>query len=171
MFSIYLHVKGDKSGVFEGSSVNKGHEKWIEVLGYNQGLTAPIDTNSLRGSGRAVLSPMRIRKPIDASTPVIYQAAFMHENLPEVKVEFYTAGATGVGVKYLEVILKDAYISKSEINFAPELGGREQTNVHDHNTQVVEFVFEKISWSASSFDRKGIKILGPKTTEVNVKDL
>jgi type VI secretion system secreted protein Hcp len=169
MYSVYMSVKGEKTGQFEGSSGNKGHEKQIEILGYQHELKAPIDTNSLRSAGRTQLGLVRIRKPIDASTPLFYQASFLHEILTEVKIEFFTSGTTGVGTKYLEVILKDALVAKTEVLFWPELGNR--SDPFQLNTQTVEFAYQKINWSASSFDLKGGKIVGPKTVDIDVKEL
>jgi len=169
MYSVYMSVKGEKTGQFEGSSINKGHEKQIEILGYQHQLTAPVDTNSLRAAGRTQLGVVKIRKPIDASTPLFYQSGFLHEVLTEVKIEFFTSGTTGVGAKYLEVILKDALVAKTEVYFWPDLGQR--NDPFQLNTQIVEMAYQKISWSASSFDLKGGKITGPKNVEIDLKEL
>ena len=169
MYAMYMYVKGDKTGVFEGSSINKGHEKWIELLGFHHELTAPIDSSSLRATGRTQLGVVRIRKPVDSSTPLFYQSAFQHEVLPEVKIEFYTSGTTGVGAKYFEVTLKDALVAKTEVHFWPDLG--QKTDPFQQNTQVVEMAYQKVSWSASSFDLKGTKLAGPKTVDIEVKEL
>lgn len=170
-YAIYMYIKGKQSGEVVGFSSNKDHAKWIEVLGFEHAMHAPMDLGQHQASGRVQCGVVKVRKPIDVATPVLFQALSTRELLTEVKFEFWGAGSTKVGSKYLDITLNDAVISKCSMNFWPDrptLQGSSDSKGEILNTQVIEIGYQKIAWSATSFDITGLKVAGPKTAEVSI---
>lgn len=183
-YSIYMEIKGKKSGLITGYSSNKMHEKWIEVLGYEHTIVAPMDLGSHQSSGRVQNGVISVRKPIDVATPVLFQALAEHELLETVKFEFWGSGSTAVGNKFLDVVLYDALVTHCEMHFWPEKpmttgGGALETGKGAMMggigggseilcTQVIKIGYQKITWEATSFDIKGLKVAGPKKAEVAI---
>jgi type VI secretion system secreted protein Hcp len=67
-----------KIGSIKGESQVKGHEKEIDVLEWNWGLTqsASAHVSTGAGSGSADVRDLTIKKYVDASTPTLFQEAF-----------------------------------------------------------------------------------------------
>jgi type VI secretion system secreted protein Hcp len=90
----FMHVDG-ASGAIEGDATEKGHEKWITLLGYDGDASVPISTTGGGGAGKVQLKPIVITKRIDKSTPKLFQALVTGRHLPNVQIDFVRPGAGG----------------------------------------------------------------------------
>src|SRR4051812_11616035 len=65
----------------ENASEIKGKEKYTRILGFEFGVTSPVDTQTGMATGRRVEHPLVIRKLMDQSTPMIIDAIATNKHL------------------------------------------------------------------------------------------
>jgi type VI secretion system secreted protein Hcp len=114
----FMHVDGGSIGTVEGEATEKGHEKWITLSGYDGDATAPTATGagSGAGAGKVQLKPIVVTKPIDKSTPKLFQALVTGTRLPTVQIDFVRPDGVGgeevfYSVKLEQVIVTDVHQS------------------------------------------------------------
>jgi type VI secretion system secreted protein Hcp len=114
----FMHVDGGSIGTVEGEATGKGHEKWITLSGYDGDATAPTATGAGggAGAGKVQLKPIVVTKPIDKSTPKLFQALVTGTRLPTVQIDFVRPdGVAGeevfYSVKLEQVIVTDVHQS------------------------------------------------------------
>jgi type VI secretion system secreted protein Hcp len=114
----FMHVDGGSIGTVEGEATEKGHEKWITLSGYDGDATAPTATGAGggAGAGKVQLKPIVVTKPIDKSTPKLFQALVTGTRLPTVQIDFVRPDGVGgeevfYSVKLEQVIVTDVHQS------------------------------------------------------------
>ena len=110
----FMHVDGGSIGTVEGEATEKGHEKWITLSGYDGDATAPTATGAGggAGAGKVQLTAIVVTKPIDKSTPKLFQALVTGTRLPTVQIDFVRPDGVGgeevfYSVKLEQVIVTD----------------------------------------------------------------
>jgi type VI secretion system secreted protein Hcp len=140
----YLRIKAAKQGDIKGSVTQKGREDTIMVIAYNHDILSPIDVASGMASGKTKHGLFTIVKERDKSTPLLYQALLSNENLPEVRLEFWSPSASGKEIQDYTVKLTNAHIVK--INSAM-LNNKSPENMQHKATDEVSFAYQKIEWT------------------------
>lgn len=106
----FMHIDGGTLGTIDGEATEEGHEKWITVSGYDGDATAPVATGGGGGAGRVQFKPIVVTKPIDKSTPKLFQALVQGRHLPAVQIDFVRAdGSVFYSVKLEQVIVTDIH--------------------------------------------------------------
>ena len=108
---IEMKITGQKTGVFKGDSVQKGHEDQILVSSFLFELTSPRDAATGLPTGKRSFHPVTITKQVNQSSPQILSAASTNENLKSVVINFWQTTRTGTEVNYYRVTLTNASIS------------------------------------------------------------
>ncbi|EPN52668.1 hypothetical protein A244_17054 [Pseudomonas syringae pv. actinidiae ICMP 18807] len=107
-FEAYLQIEG-----VPGETLSEGYENWIELqdfdLSANQTASATSTTSGGATSGRAYMSDMIVRKPVDNATPKLHEACCSGKHFKQVSVHVFRAGEPKV--KYLEIKLEEVIIS------------------------------------------------------------
>lgn len=91
----YLTLKGQKQGTIKGSVIQKGREGMIEVRAFTHGITSPRDAASGLPTGRRQHSTLTITKPIDRSTPLLFNAIVQNETLTAFELRFFAPNKLG----------------------------------------------------------------------------
>ena len=140
----YLTIVAERQGPIHGSVTQKGRENKSLVIGVQHEIVCPRDPQSGIPTGRRLHKPFTIKKELDKATPLLMAALCTNENLPEVRIEFWTAGPTGQEKQHYTVRLTNANISgitfkKANIR-SPKL-------VRFPEYEEVAFTYEKIEWT------------------------
>ncbi|MFJ2985166.1 MULTISPECIES: Hcp family type VI secretion system effector [unclassified Pseudomonas] len=108
-FDAYIHVDG-----IPGEALDEKYNKWIEVLGYDFGVTQSISaTASSAGgatSGRTSVTNFTFRKYLDSASCKLMEVSCTGQHLKEVKLALCRAG--GDKLKYYEIILEEVIIAE-----------------------------------------------------------
>jgi type VI secretion system secreted protein Hcp len=137
----FLHVQAQKQGTIDGESTSKGHEKWIEVLGFTYGVTSPRDAATGQASGKRQHHPLVITKPIDKSTPKLFAALVTNELLPAVQLDFVKTSPDGTEQVAYSIKLRNAEISEDQ--------QRDEGKADGRPLETVSFTFQKIELDES----------------------
>jgi type VI secretion system secreted protein Hcp len=108
---IEMKITGQRTGVFKGDSLQKGHEDQILVSSYQFEVTVPRDAATGQASGRRQFHPVTITKQMNQSSPQLLFAAATSENLTKVVINFFSTTRTGTEVNYYRVTLTNASVS------------------------------------------------------------
>lgn len=132
----------------EGESTDDKHQKWIEVLSYNIGLsqTASAAARSATGgaaSHRADFQDLSIVKHVDKASPMIAKLCAKGETVPNVTLECCRAG----GDKQLYLMYKLEQVIISSVNLGGGGGGEA--------TESVTFNYGKITQEYTPIGRDG----------------
>lgn len=95
-YQYYLKIKGTKQGTLRGESKKASRHDWMEILGFEWGLTAPFDAKSGGAAGKRQHEPIVIHKEVGASTSLLIQAWQTKEPLSEVVIEGTDQGSEHV---------------------------------------------------------------------------
>ncbi len=116
----------------------KGKEKYTRILGFEFGLSSPVDTQSGQSVGRRQEHPLTIRKLLDQSTPMIIDAIATNKLLD--KSELIVCAVFGKeakkGDKFKVTLEKVRFIDIHTV------GGQDGATVVD----TVKMVFDKITY-------------------------
>lgn len=138
----YLRVQSPRLGTIDGESTAKGHENWIEVLGFDEDTTAPTSIGSAgggAGAGKIELKPLVITKRIDKATPKLFQALVTNDALGTVQLDLVRPDGAGGEETYYTVKLTNAIVSDDHQLDAGKSGG--------HAVEQLSFVFQRIEIS------------------------
>ena len=130
---IEMKVTGQKTGVFKGDSLQKGHTDQIVLSTYRFGITSPRDPASGQATGRRQFHPVKVTKQMNQSSPQFMNAVDTNENLKSVVINFYETTRTGTLVNFYRVTLTNANISEDR-----------QSTSGATVSEEVSFVFQKI---------------------------
>lgn len=106
----YMKIIGDVQGLIEGDVTQQGREGQIEVVSFGHNIVAPRDAASGLPTGKRQHKPVRILKPIDRSSPLLFLAMVSNEQLEEVTIRFWKPSRTGQEVQFYTVELLNASI-------------------------------------------------------------
>jgi type VI secretion system secreted protein Hcp len=145
----YLVLKGQKQGLIKGGVIQKGREGQIAVYAVEHGIVSPRDAASGQATGKRMHKPLTITKEIDVSTPLLYNALVMNENITELTLFFWTTatgGAAGGGLEkqYYQVKLTNASIASITTEM---LNNKDAENAKFPVLEEVSFTYQKIEWT------------------------
>lgn len=151
----YLILKGQKQGAIKGSVIQKGREGTIEVRAFSHGITSPRDAASGLATGKRQHSMLTITKPIDRSTPLLFNAIVQNETLTTFELRFFapnklgTAGGGGAETNHFTIKLTNATVASIR-NTMPNNLVAETANLPQ--TEEVSFTYQKIemTWMEGS---------------------
>ena len=119
------------------ASAGRGSGVSAIIEGFNHGVMIPQDAVSARARGRRVHKPFTVRKRIDASTPLLYQALANSETIPAVTIRVPTTRAAG-GPTMTITLTEARIMSIMSESFGDDLPMEE-----------VSFNYAKIKWTSS----------------------
>lgn len=121
----FMHVDGGTLGTIDGEATEKGHEKWITISGYDGDATAPTSGGSGGGGvGKVQLKPIVITKPIDKSTPKLFEALVTGRRLPAVQIDFVRSDGTGGDEVFYSVKLEQVVVTAVHQTDAGKVSGQ-----------------------------------------------
>lgn len=141
---IFCKIEG-----IDGESTDEQHDKWIEVLSFNHGVSQAVSGVSRTGGrtgGRADFQDAVITKTIDAATPDLYIYCCSGKHIPKVEVEHCLAAEDKH--TFMKHTLEDVVVSQVST------GG----SAHDEETKPTETVrlaYGKIKWEYTPIDHTG----------------
>jgi type VI secretion system secreted protein Hcp len=137
----FMHVDGGSLGTIDGEATAKGHEKWITVTGYDADATAPTaGGGSGGGVGKVQLQPIVITKPIDKSTPKLFEALVTGRDLPAVHIDFVRPDGSGGDEVFYSVKLEQVIVTGVHQSDAGKANGRtlEQISLDFQRIEITE---------------------------------
>ena len=128
-----------------------GRENSINVISYTQSGSAPRDAASGQASGRRVYEPIRFRKAIDRSSPLLARAMAQNQEI-EATFRFYRANPIGDGTteQFYTVRTTDAAIASVRTAYSEDGQLVEEVQIAIQN---IQWTFENggISFEDSLF--------------------
>jgi type VI secretion system secreted protein Hcp len=140
---IFLKIEG-----IDGESTDEKHEKWIEILSYNHGVSQPVSGVSATGGrtgGRADFQNLSVVKTIDNATCDLNIKCAKGEHIPKIELELCLA--TGEKHTFMKYTLEDCIVT----SVAP--GGSAGGEVKPMEN--VSFAYGKIKWEYTPIDHTG----------------
>lgn len=134
----YLNMTGARQGKIVGSVTTRGREGSIEVLGFSHAIVSPRDPASGLPTGKRQHKPITIRKRIDKSTPLLFNALVKNENITEWKLDFWRPTAQGAEQLYYTISLVNANIASVTVETDPATG---------EAYELISFTYQKIIWT------------------------
>jgi type VI secretion system secreted protein Hcp len=139
----FMHVDGGSLGPVEGEATEKGHEKWITLDGYDGDATVPVASSgsgSGTTTGKVRFEPIVITKPIDKSTPKLFEALVTGKHLPDVQIDFVRANGKGGDETFYSVKLEQVLVTGVHQSDEGKAGGRplEQVSLVFESIEITE---------------------------------
>lgn len=123
-----------------GSSTRPGYENWHPVAAFGHSLSVPLDPNSGTPSGAKQHNPVKVVKPVDGGSPLIYQALGTGQSLESVQINFLRVDpATGQDEHFFTILLQNVHVA----GVAPSLIPSNQGN---QIMETVTFSYQIITW-------------------------
>jgi type VI secretion system secreted protein Hcp len=110
--AIYAKIKGQKQGSIAGGASAAGHVDEILIDACEIDVVSPHDVASGLASGRRQWRPIHLTKPLDKSTPLLYQALITNEVLTSVVITYWRTGKDGKLDNFVTITLTNAMISE-----------------------------------------------------------
>ncbi len=126
----------------DGQSEDKGHSKWIEVIGYTFGGKQNVTIQ--RGadvSGRGQFEPLTFKHPVDKATPKLQQFCMNGQKIPKVELSVCRAIA-GAQTEVLNVKLENVKIASAIVS-------TEENNGVVDPVETVQLVAGKMTWKVT----------------------
>ncbi len=139
---VYLKIEG-----IDGESTDSAHDKWIEVLSFNHGVSQAVSAPSGTGgrtSGRADFQDFSIVKEVDSATADLNIFCCNGKHIE--KIELQCCLATEDKHTFYKYEMEDVIISSVSCG-----GGGGGTKP----TESVTFAFGKMKWEYTPIDDKG----------------
>ena len=90
----YMKVEGEQ-GEIPGGTTIEGYENWITVASFGHSINIPTDPQSGQPAGTREHGSLRIVKPLDKASPLLYKALVRGERLPVVEIRFLRLSPEG----------------------------------------------------------------------------
>jgi len=133
----------------DGESTDSKHDKWIELLSFNHGVSQPVSGASKTGGrtgGRADFQNFSIVKTIDSSTPDLNMHCCNGKHIPKVEIELCSA------IEDKHVFMK--YELSDVIVASVSPGGSAQSD-EVRPLETVSFAYGKIKWEYTAMTQDG----------------
>lgn len=137
-FYAWIKVTG-----IEGEATKRGHERWIQVLGFSWGVAAG-QTGARGAAARPTFQQLTVEKNFDKSSPHLAAASAEGKLIPEAELVFY--GPAGTSSPPLGIV-KLTNVQVAEVR-------TERMNVAgiERPTETVGLRFGKIEWLYNEID-------------------
>jgi type VI secretion system secreted protein Hcp len=127
-----------------GEVIQKGREKFSEVLAFNHEIVSPRDSASGLATGKRQHMPFRCVIPHGSNTPLLFKALSNNEIIPKVEIQFWRPTTIGGEVLYMKYELENVSVS----SVRPWMPNVKEAAVANFGSQVeVSFVYQKITWT------------------------
>ena len=127
----------------EGEATKRGHERWIQVVGFSWGLAAG-QTGARGVAARPTFHPLTIEKYLDRSSPHLAAASAEGRVIPEAELVFY--GPAGTSSPPLGTV------KLTDVQVAEVRTERLDAASTERPTEVVGLRFGKIEWLYNEID-------------------
>jgi type VI secretion system Hcp family effector len=136
-----------KLGDIKGEATDKDHKDWINLGSVSFDLERITDGTSTGATraGQAASSPIRVRKGLDKSSPLLALGLFSGQHFAEATIVFVQPGPGGRNEPYLVYKLKNVIITSYSIS----------GDADDRPTEEVAFYYNKIAWTYFPVDSVG----------------
>ncbi len=131
-----LTITGDVQGDFPGDDDGN-----ISVFAWSHEVISPRDAASGLPTGRRQHKPLVIVKPIDAATPLLFNALTQNENLTRVTLRVLRPGGDG-RVAFYQVELEDAAVAAQR---SEGLNTEYADNLFQAPRETLEFTYRRIT--------------------------
>lgn len=137
----------------DGDCTAKGHEKEIEITGWNHSFQQPAsETRASAGggtTGQAVHAPLSITKLADSTTAQLLKNHWNGKTFAKATLSCFRASGDNesAGVEFLKVFMEDVVISSYAIGFGRE-GLPEENLTLDYGTVQYTYVLQKADGTA-----------------------
>jgi type VI secretion system secreted protein Hcp len=145
--TVHLRLRIDGNDI-EGESTISSMERegTIECDAFYYGVTAPWDAATGKLTGRRQHEPVRIRKRVDKSTPLLLKALCQNEPVTSAEFRFFrpSPGGSGAEEHFFTVLLEKGYVTGvSQVSESSIVGGEAAPPMMEE----VTFVFQNITWT------------------------
>jgi type VI secretion system Hcp family effector len=127
----------------DGQSLDKGHDKWIDVISFSHG--AKQNVSIQRGAevvGRGEFLPFSFTHAVDKATPKIQQFCMNGQKIPKAQFVFCQAIA-GVQTPVYEITLENVKVSRAEVK---TINAGDQSPLGEQPLEEVDLIAGKMSW-------------------------
>ncbi len=131
----FLKIEG-----IDGEATEQGHEKWLELLQFQFGISQPQVMTGGAGSrtaGRADFESFRIRKMTDRATPNLLQHCASGKHIPKITLDVHMASEQKT--KYTSIVMENVIVSSVHT-----VG--EQAGTTPRPEEEVAFAYSKVTW-------------------------
>lgn len=141
---VYLWLKDDEGADIKGSVDVSDREGCIEVLGLAHAIEIPTDFNTGKLTGTRIHHPFIFDKLIDSSSPYLYKAVTMGQNLKSAEFKWYQINDAGQEVEYFNTKLENVKL----VSLLPIMYDVKDPNFEKQgHIECVELRYEKITWT------------------------
>lgn len=137
----FVTIVGTKTA-FKGESLLKGHEKQLEGLAFQYGVSLPYDPATGAATGKRQHGTVAMTKGWGATSPQLFQALVTNEALTSVKFEFYRLDRTGIESVFQRITLESAAVASIKQYVEPTYAPATATYPE---LEEIAFVFGKIT--------------------------
>ncbi|QAU24774.1 type VI secretion system tube protein Hcp [Dyella sp. M7H15-1] len=140
----HLWITDESGSPIKGSSLVKGREGSIEVLGFSHALHTLADgvTGALMGS--RVHSPMTIEKEFDRVSPFLYRAVARGLPLQTAVLNWYRIDDSGTEQAYFTIRMENIRV----VTVQPQMHNIKDNDMrHLNHIEQVELRYRKIEWT------------------------
>lgn len=138
----YVWIVDDQNSPVKGDCKVKGREGSVEIFQFDYGVSMPVDKFNGSTNGTRQHDTVKIIKPFDATSPVLFKAACDGKTLKKVTVKWYVINENGLEKEYFTHELDDVKV----VSYRQQLlhTKDEANNKHVHE-DVIELRFGKIT--------------------------
>ena len=142
---IILEIDGNR---IEGESTIQSMDREGTIEAYSAGLSVitPRDSGTGQQTGARLYRPFTVLKPVDKSTPHLFQALAQNRPVTRLEARYYRPDRTGAGSEehYYTVLMENGYVSSivqtSETGLASGIANAAPA------TELVSFGFQRITF-------------------------
>lgn len=141
----YLKIDG-----IDGESVDKKHDKWINLESVSQALSRPMPmgaTGSQRNNSSVSVGEVNITKEGDKSTPKLIEAVCLGKVFKDVKIDLTQSIGNDSRVPYLQWELKNVIVSSYNVGSTPSTG--------QPPVETISLNFEEAKWIYTQYGKDG----------------
>ena len=158
--SIFMTVQGSTQGLISegaftpesvGNTYQNGHEDEIVIQEFYYGTNTAVNTKG-QITGQRTHQPLTITKPLDKSSPLLFEASNKGETLTSVELKVYRTSYLGRQEHYYTIALEDAVISSITVSSY----GSEPAEAISFSYRKIELRHEIASTSSSDDIRTGL---------------
>jgi type VI secretion system secreted protein Hcp len=148
----YIKIEGETQGLItQGATTSEslgltkeGHEDEAIIYELIHKIERPSNPDSGKITGPPKHGPLTIKKEIDKSTPLLYNALTSGERLTKCEISCYRSDENGKDEHYFSIILEAASI----IDITSVLPNCKDPNMEQlEHMEEVSFRYRKITWS------------------------
>ncbi|MCY0858671.1 type VI secretion system tube protein TssD [Cupriavidus sp. D39] len=107
---VYVEIETAEGKKIAGECTEAEHKDWIFGFGFSSGVSIPTDPNSGKVTGSRVHMPFEFAKPVDKSSPILFQAMCKGGLLKKVVVDLMQKDQSGNEVNFYRYTFSEAQI-------------------------------------------------------------